>query len=171
MTTAEFKIHVLPVKDKIFRLAKRILNDIEDAEDVIQEVFYKLWERKEEISGYRSIEAFAMTVTKNLCLDRIKAKGYRNEPIGEWNTPADHRSPEKIVELKDEIGMVHALISRLPEQSRIIIQLRDIEGMEFDEIAEIMQMKPNAVRVALSRARKSIKEQVIKNQMYEYQGN
>ncbi len=164
-------MRVLPVKDSIFRLAKRILNDIEDAEDVIQEVFYKLWERKEEISGYRSIEAFAMTMTKNLCLDRIKAKGYRKEPLEEWNSPVDHRSPEKIAELKDEITMVHDVISRLPEQSRIIIQLRDIEGLGFDEIAEIMQMKPNAVRVALSRARKSIKEQIIKKRTYEYQGN
>jgi len=171
MTTAEFKIRVLPVKDKLFRLAGRILNDVEEAEDVVQEVFYRLWMRKDEIAGYRNIEAFAMTVGKNLCLDIVKAKGYRKDKLEAWNTPVDHRSPEKIAELNDEIEIVHQIIGRLPVQQQMIIQMRDIEGMDYDAIAEVMQMQPNAVRVSLSRARKNIREQLIKKQKYEYQGN
>ncbi len=171
MTTEEFKQKVLPVKDKIYRLAKRILNDIEESEDVVQEVFYRLWSRKDELAAYRSIEAFAMIVTKNMCLDKVKAKGYHKDQLSEWNAPVDMRSPERIAEIEDEVRSVHQAIGQLPEQQRMIIQMRDVEGMEYEEIAEIMQMNLNALRVSLSRARKTIRERIIKKQEYEYQGN
>ena len=171
MTTDEFKQRVLPVKDKLYRLARRILNDVEESEDVVQEVFYRLWSRKDEVTGFRSIEAFAMTITKNMCLDKVKAKGYHKDQLGEWNSPVDNRSPEKIAEINDEVTSVHQAIGQLPEQQRMIIQMRDVEGMEYEEIAEIMQMNLNAIRVSLSRARKTIRDRIIKKQEYEYQGN
>jgi RNA polymerase sigma-70 factor (ECF subfamily) len=171
MTTEDFKQNVLPVKDKIYRLAKRILNDIEESEDVVQEVFYRLWSRKDELAAYRSIEAFAMVVTKNMCLDKVKAKGYHKDQLGEWNSPVDNRNPHKIAELKDEVQSVHQVIQQLPEQQRMIVHMRDVEGMEYDEIAEIMKMNLNALRVNLSRARKTIRERVTKKKQYEYQGN
>jgi RNA polymerase sigma-70 factor (ECF subfamily) len=171
MTTEEFKDRVLPVKDKIYRLAKRILNDIEESEDVVQEVFYRLWSRKDELASYRSIEAFAMIVTKNMCLDKVKAKGYHKDQLGEWNAPIDNRSPYKIAELNDDLQSVHQIIRQLPEQQRMIVQMRDVEGMEFEEIAEIMQMHLNAIRVSLSRARKTIRDRITRKQHYEYQGN
>jgi RNA polymerase sigma-70 factor (ECF subfamily) len=171
MTTEEFKQRVLPVKDKIYRLAKRILNDIEESEDVVQEVFYRLWSRKDKIGAYKSIEAFAMVVTKNMCLDKIKAKGYYKDQLGEWNNPVDYKSPDKITEIRDDLQSVHQAMVQLPEQQRMIIQMRDVEGMEYEEIAEIMQMNLNAIRVSLSRARKTIRDKIIKKQEYEYQGN
>jgi len=171
MTTEEFKQKVLPVKDKIYRLAKRILNDIEESEDVVQEVFYRLWSRKDDLAAYRSIEAFAMIVTKNMCLDKVKAKGYHKDQLGEWNAPVDNRSPHKIAELKDDVQSVHQIMQQLPEQQRMIVQMRDVEGMEYEEIAEIMQMNLNALRVSLSRARKTIRDRITKKQEYEYQGN
>jgi len=169
MTTEEFKQRVLPVKDKIYRLAKRILNDVEESEDVVQEVFYRLWSRKDKVSSYKSIEAFAMIVTKNMCLDKVKAKGYYKDQLSEWNAPVDNKSPDKIAEIKDEVTSVHQIIGQLPKQQRMIIQMRDVEGMEFEEIAEIMQMNLNAIRVSLSRARKTIRDRIIKKQEYEYQ--
>lgn len=171
MTTEEFKQNVLPVKDKIYRLAKRILNDIEDSEDVVQEVFYRLWSRKDEIAAYKSIEAFAMVVTKNMCLDKVKAKGYYKDELSEWNAPVDYRNPERIAEIEDDVRSVHQIMGQLPEQQRMIVQMRDVEGMEYEEIAEIMQMNLNALRVSLSRARKTIRDRITKKQQYEYQGN
>ena len=77
MNEKDFKKVVLPVKHKVFRLAFRYLNNTNDAEDVVQDVFFKLWINKDELLKYKSIEAFAMVITKNQCLDRIKSKGYR----------------------------------------------------------------------------------------------
>ena len=170
MTKQEFVQKVLPVKDKLFRLAGRLLGSV-DAEDVVQEVFYKLWVRKTEIDKYRNIEAFAIVITRNLCLDRLKSKAYRRSEITEWNEPVDRLNPERIIELKDDVDMVSKAMDNLPEQQRLIVQMRDIEEMEFDEIANVMQMNVNAVRVNLSRARKSIRSQLKIRHEYEYNGN
>jgi len=101
----------------------------------------------------------------------VKAKGYHKDQLGEWNAPVDNRSPHKIAELKDDVQSVHQVIGQLPEQQRMIVQMRDVEGMEYEEIAEIMQMNLNALRVSLSRARKTIRDRITKKQEYEYQGN
>jgi RNA polymerase sigma-70 factor (ECF subfamily) len=170
MTKTEFVNSVLPIKDKLFRLALRFLNSA-DAEDIVQDVFYKLWMRNGELQDYKSIDAFAMVVTRNLCLDKIKSKAYQNKELVEWNEPVDKNSPERMTELKDDVGMVHQAMKILPEAQRMIVQMRDVEEMDYDEIGEVMQMKVNAIRVNLSRARKAIRDQLIKKHNYEYKGN
>lgn len=170
MTQHEFVNKVMPFKDKLFRLARRILNE-PDAEDIVQDVFYRLWSRQDDIGKYRSLEAFAMVVTRNLCLDRVKLKSYRNEGLEEWNEPVDNKSPDKMAELKNDVDMVHKVLQTLPEQQRSVLQMRDIEQMEFEEIGEVMSMNLNAVRVNLSRARKAIRDEIRKMHNYEYKRN
>ena len=170
MTQHEFVNTVMPFKDKLFRFARRILNE-PDAEDIVQDVFYRLWSRKAEIGKYRSLEAFAMVITRNLCLDRIKLKSYRNEGLEEWNEPVDNQGPDKMAELKNDVDMVYQLLKGLPEQQRSVLQMRDIEQMEYEEIGEVMKMNVNAVRVNLSRARKAIRDQIKKMHNYEYDRN
>jgi len=170
MTKQEFVYRVMPLKDKMFRLARRILNEIE-AEDIVQDVFIKLWAKRAEIEQYRSIDAFAMVVTKNLCLDKLKSKAYQNDKMTDWNEPIDNKSPYRIAELKDDVKMVHRLISTLPEQQKMIVQMRDVEEMEYEEIAEVLKMNVNAIRVNLSRARKAIRDEMTKTHNYEYHGN
>jgi RNA polymerase sigma-70 factor (ECF subfamily) len=70
------------------------------------------------------------------------------------------------MELNDSVSKVHELIENLPEQQKLIIQLRDIEEYEFDEIAKMLNIQPTAIRVSLSRARKTIREQLIKQHKY-----
>ena len=98
-------------------------------------------------------------------------KSYKKDELAEWNEPVENNNPEKMVELKDEVSQIHMTISTLPERQKAIIQMRDIEQMDYDEISEIMQMNVNAIRVNLSRARKAIRDQLIKKHEYEYYGN
>lgn len=170
MTQHEFVTKVMPFRDKLYRFARRILNE-PDAEDIVQDVFYRLWSRKADIGKYRSLEAFAMVITRNLCLDRVKLKSYRNEGLEEWKEPVDNKSPDKMAELKNDVDMIYQVLKGLPEQQRSILQMRDIEHMEYDEIGEVMQMNVNAVRVNLSRARKAIRDQMKKMYDYEYNRN
>lgn len=171
MTAKEFCNRVLPLQDKLYRLSRRILNNAEDAEDAVQEVFYKLWLKNEELDSFKSLDAFAMVVTKNFCLDRVKSKSYQKAELTVMNEPIDSLSPEKMAEQKDEIDEVHRIVKNLPEQQRMILHLRDIEGMEYEEIEQIMEMNANAIRVNLSRARKAIREQLTATHNYEYQGD
>ncbi len=166
MKQSEFLETVLPFKDKVFRLAKRLLVSVEEAEDATQELYMKLWKNKKQIQNYKNVEAFAMTMTKNYCFDRLKSKQASNLTLVHSNYEANETSLQRKIELNDSVSQVHKLIDNLPEQQRMIIQLRDIEQYEFDEIAKLLNMKPTAIRVALSRARKTIKEQLIKQHNY-----
>ncbi|GFD92889.1 DNA-directed RNA polymerase sigma-70 factor [Alteromonas sp. KUL156] len=166
MNQSDFLKVVLPFKDKVFRLAKRLLVSTEEAEDATQELYFKLWRNKEKLSNYKNVEAFAMTMTKNYCYDRLKSKQASNLTLVHSNYKEKDTPLEKRVEHKDSVNRVHELIEKLPEQQKIIIQLRDIEQYDFDEICKMVDMKPTAVRVALSRARKAIRQELIKQHNY-----
>ncbi|TYP99198.1 RNA polymerase sigma-70 factor (ECF subfamily) [Tenacibaculum adriaticum] len=166
MNQSDFLKVVIPFKDKVFRLAKRLLVSTEEAEDATQELFFKLWKNKEKLSEYNNVEAFAMTMTKNYCYDRLKSKQASNLTLVHNNYKEKETSLDKKIEQEDSVNQVHKLIENLPEQQKIIIQLRDIEQYDFDEICKMVDMKPTAVRVALSRARKTIREALIKKHNY-----
>jgi len=166
MKQAEFLNTVLPFKDKVFRLAKRLLVSTDEAEDATQELYLKLWKNKKKLSDYNNVEAFAMTMTKNYCLDQLKAKRSNNLTLVHSNYTDDNVSLQRDIELKDSVARVHELIEELPEKQKLIIQLRDVENYEYKEIGKILDLQPTAVRVALSRARKTIREQLIKQHNY-----
>ncbi len=157
MNQNEFVKSITPFKDKLFRLAKRLLVSTEEAEDATQEVLLKLWNKNENIDNYKSLEAFAMTMTKNYCLDQLKSKRAGNLKLVHDNYTDREPSLLQIIEDKDSLSWVEKSINQLPEQQKMIVQLRDIEELEFEEIAIILEMKEIAVRVALSRARKTIR--------------
>ncbi|MFV8225987.1 RNA polymerase sigma factor [Christiangramia aquimixticola] len=155
-----------PVKDNIFRMALRLLTSREAAEDATQEVILKLWSRKNRIKHYASIEAFAITVTKNYCLDQLKSKQNNNLRIVHQNYESTNQSLQAKVEVNDEMQLLNGIVNTLPAQQKMIFQLRDVEQYDYKEISEIMEMSPAAIRVALSRARKSIRENLIKKHNY-----
>jgi RNA polymerase sigma-70 factor (ECF subfamily) len=147
-------------------LAKRFLVSTEEAEDATQELIFKLWKNKDKLANYRNIEAFAMTMTKNYCYDRLKSKQASNLKLIHSNYKEKETSLDKKLEYMDSVRKVHLLIENLPDQQKLIIQLRDIEQYDFEEICSMLQMKPTAVRVSLSRARKTIREQLTKQHNY-----
>ena len=166
MNQSDFLEVVLPFKDKVFRLAKRLLVSREEAEDATQELIFKLWKNKSKIGNYKNVDAFAMTMTKNYCYDRLKSKQASNLTLVHSNYKEKETSLDKKLEYQDSVNQVHQLIEKLPENQKIIIQLRDVEQYDFEEICKMVDMKPTAVRVALSRARKTIREELIKKHNY-----
>ena len=166
MNQSEFLNMVMPFKDKVFRFSKRLLVSTEEAEDATQELYLKLWKNREKISSYKNVEAFAMTMTKNYCFDRLKSKQASNLSLVHSNYKENGTSLDKKTNLNDSVSIVHQLIAKLPEQQRMIIQLRDVEQYEYEEIGKMLDLKPTAVRVALSRARKVIREELIKQHNY-----
>ena len=156
----------MPFKDKLFRLAKRLLVSREEAEDATQEVLMKLWSKNESIGNYNNVEAFAMTMTKNFCLDRLKSKQASNLKLVHSNYGDDNTSLQKQVEAKDSLSWVEKIMEELPEQQKMVLQLRDVEEYDFDEIGELLNMKPTAIRVTLSRARKTVREKLMQKHSY-----
>jgi RNA polymerase sigma-70 factor (ECF subfamily) len=166
MTQTEFLQLVMPFKDKLYRLAKRLLVSTEEAEDATQEVLMKLWSKKKGMSQYRNVEAFAMTMTKNFCLDRLKSKQSANLKLVHSNYTDETKSLQRQIEINDSLKWVEKIMDTLPEQQKLVLQLRDIEAYSFEEISEMLDMQPTTVRVTLSRARKTVREELLQKHSY-----
>jgi len=166
MKQSEFLNVVMPFKDKLFRLAKRLLVSTEEAEDATQEILMKLWDKNDRISNYKNVEAFAMTMTKNFCLDRLKSKQASNLKLVHSNYGDENSSLQNQVEANDSVNWVQKIMEELPEQQKMVLQLRDVEEYDFEEIGELLNMQPTAIRVTLSRARKAVREKLMQKHRY-----
>jgi len=166
MNQQEFVSLIAPFKDKVYRLAKRLLVSSDEAQDATQDILVKLWDKKTKLEAYQNVEALAMTMTKNYCLDQLKSKRASNIKLIHTNFTDREPRLDKKVEDQDSWDWVEKMINELPEQQKVIIQLRDIEQYEFEEIAKVLEMNETAVRVALSRARKTIREKMTKTHQY-----
>ncbi|PKA96684.1 RNA polymerase sigma-70 factor (ECF subfamily) [Flavobacteriaceae bacterium MAR_2009_75] len=166
MKQSDFLKIVTPFQDKLFRMAKRLLVSREEAEDATQEILLKLWSKSKAISSYNNVEAFAMTMTKNFCLDRLKSRQAGNLKLVHSNYRENNTSLQKQVEAIDSVNWVQRIMEELPEQQKMVLQLRDIEEYDYEEISEMLEMKPTAVRVALSRARKTVREKLMEKHSY-----
>ncbi len=175
MNSKEFVDRLLPIKDKLFRYAKRILQDYDEAEDIVQDVYTKLWANKEQLGEKKNLEAFAMTVTKNLCIDRFRSRGYQSSNTGvdaaEIDISSKSISPQKITEQKDAVQLVRNILETMPENMRVVVQLRDMEGLEYDEISLITGTNISTLKVNLSRARKRIREELVNKYQYKNHEN
>ena len=166
MNENEYLKIVTPFKDKIFRVAKRLLVSVEEAEDATQDVLLKLWNHRQKFKDYNNPEAFAMTMTKNWCFDQLKSKQAQNLKIVHNNYEDHSQSLQKSIEVNDSLRWVEKHMDALPEKQKLILQLRDIEQYEFSEMSKILDMSEATIRVSLSRARKSIREKLTKTHNY-----
>lgn len=168
MITSEFKSTILPLSGKLLRFATYITNDEEMARDVIQDVFLKLWQKKEMLADIENMEAFAMRMTRNRCLDLFKTKRLiptEDEELKIRNEK--HKNLQLEIELSETAFIIRKLISQLPEVQQTIMHLRDIEQYDYEEISEITDMSINTIRVNLSRARKKVRDELLKQHAYE----
>ena len=161
-----FEVLVISYEKKVLNMCWYILHNREEAEDATQEVLLKLWKLRHKFMDYNSPEAFAMTVTKNWCLDRLKSKQAQNLKIVHNNYEDHSQSLQKSIEVNDSLRWVETHMEALPTKQKLVLQLRDIEQYEFHEIAKILEMSEATIRVSLSRARKTIREKLTQTHNY-----
>ena len=168
MKNISFRNDVLPLKDVLYRLALRITLSHEEAEDIVQDTLIKVWNRRDEWQMLESIEAYSMTICRNLALDAIKKKDNNNESIEQGIAEMSYQTsdPHELMIRKDRVEMVKQLVNKLPEKQRSCLQLRDFEGKTYKEIAEILAITEEQVKVNIFRARRSIKQQFDKAENY-----
>lgn len=161
MKKLSFRDDVLPLKNRLFRLALRITLDRAEAEDIVQDVMLRVWNRRAELENVNSIEAFCMAVCRNLSLDRSRLKAASNVGMAEAGIPeATAPAPDTLMIRDERVANVMRLIDRLPMPQRVAIQLRDIEGKSYREISEITGQSEEQVKVNIFRARQSIRKQI-----------
>lgn len=161
MELETFKIAVLPLREKMFNLSRKLTENTADAEDLVQEAFLKLWSIRSQLDQYNSVEALAMTIVRNLTLDKLKANKQQGPGVESLQLDSGTMNPAEQLEERDAVNCIRCLIAALPALQQTIIRMKDVEGYEIAEIAEITGTQPEAIRVNLSRARKKIREQYI----------
>ena len=158
MELKQFKIDVLPLRDKLLNYARKLTEDPSDAEDAVQEIMLKLWNMRQKLDEYKSIEALAMKMTHHLCMDIWRAKRPDSLSLEQVQAPSQSATPERLLEEKDEFRLMRKIIDSLPTLQRTIIQMKDVQEYETEEIAEITGCSAEAIRSNLSRARKKVRD-------------
>lgn len=160
MKKVSFRNDILPLKNILYRLALRITCNHAEAEDIVQDTLMKVWNRRERWDEIDSIEAFCMTICRNLALDRMRKMDNHNNSLDDSirETPSATRNPYEEMNQKDRIQLVRKLVDSLPEKQRTCMQLRDFEGKSYKEVAEILQISEDQVKVNIFRARQTIKQ-------------
>lgn len=167
MRELDFQRDVLPLKDKLFRIAYRITFDKMEAEDIVQETMIRIWNKRKEIDDISSVEAFCLVIAKNLAIDRSQKKEVQNLKLDTQSEQITiSRGPHENLVNKEQMQLIDRLINELPEKQRLIIQLRDIEGHSYKEIAEVLNLPEEQVKVNLFRARQKIRQQYTKINEY-----
>ena len=160
MTLETFVIQVVPLREKLQNFSRKIIENDADAEDVVQEIFLKLWSMREKLDKYSSIEALAMQMTKNFSLDKLKSQKPSGSELETLHLVSDLKTPAEETEERNNVTYIRKLVNQLPYLQQTIMRMKDIEGYELSEIAEITGSQIEAVRTNLSRARKKIREQL-----------
>lgn len=165
MSVEAFKQHILPLKDKLFRFALHLLQNVQEAEDAVQDVMAVIWARRQEWPQWNSIPAYCMTATRNNCLDRLRRR--RVVAIGEENARqimSTEKDPYETVANKETIRRIRQCMDELPPNQQQVIRLREMEGFSYNEIAEVLDMTLDQVKVNLHRGRIAIRKTIIKQE-------
>jgi RNA polymerase sigma-70 factor (ECF subfamily) len=167
MDKEEFKLKVLPLGEKMYRLSFRLVKDIEIAKDCVQETFIKLWENRHKLDGLRSLQAYAFTIIRNTSIDKLRQMKYSDKSEEKMNIASN----EPDFEFAESNELIHKLVKELPQQQKLVLELRDMEGFSYEEIADVLDLSINNIRVNLSIARKKIKEELMKIYQYGLENN
>ncbi len=167
MNQEEFKIRVLPSKNKLYRFAFRLLGSSDEAKDIVQETMIKVWNGR-DLAEVQNMEAWCMRIAKNLSLDKLRSQQRRStDPLEDgFEVRQDGLSPHDKTELTESMKRIDELMTRLPDKQRQVMHLRDIEGHSYNEICEILELDMNQVKVNLFRARHAVREKLIKLNAY-----
>jgi RNA polymerase sigma-70 factor, ECF subfamily len=161
MSEEEFKDSILPLSRRLFSVSFRILRSTEDAEDAVQETLLKIWNMRSRLKEYNSPEALAMTMVRNYSIDSIRKR--RTESLDapglKFEGKPDNESPFEILKEKETTEIIETILKGMADQYSSVIRRRDIEGLEYEEIAALTDQSVNTVRVAVSRARKMVRDE------------
>jgi RNA polymerase sigma-70 factor (ECF subfamily) len=161
MKAISFQSDILPLKNELYRMALRITMNAADAEDVVQETMMKVWNRRDQWDQIESIEAFCLTICRNVSLDKVRRMDNQTQSLDAAYDPKDQgvaSNPEEQAIQSDHVRLVRQMINLLPEKQRSCMQLRDMEGKSYKDIATVLDITEEQVKVNIFRARQTIRE-------------
>ncbi len=159
---------ITSVRDRLYRLALRVVNDADEAEDVVQDVLVKSWKKRDQIVSLDNPPAWLMRMTKHQAIDRLRSARVRGVRETEAAAPDhDAQTPYRITAANDTLGHIHRLLQQLPPDQRTVLQLREVEGMEYKEIAEATNLSLSQVKTYLHRGRGKLRALLLEQRIVE----
>ncbi|MCC6460933.1 MAG: RNA polymerase sigma factor [Saprospiraceae bacterium] len=161
-----FHQHIFPIRHKLYRFALRMTGNVHEAEDVVQEVLERVWKTSpDQSSAIQNWEAWCMTLTRNRSLDNTRAQANRRTaPVEQLaNRQTSDANPAQAAEAKDLATQLRRFMDQLPEKQRLVMHLRDIEELHYEEIAEVLGISLDQVKVNLHRARKALRTKLLES--------
>lgn len=160
MNANEFKQRFLSHYKLLYRVAYSMTGSVQDAEDLLQDLYLKLWKKREELPEEAQNQAYLVTMIRNLFYEQRRLK--RLDTSGdllENDDPPDENGLEHQFEMKEDLSEMTDLIDKLPEKERKIVKMHILEGKSYDEIEKETGLSQGNIRVIVMRAKNKLKEQ------------
>lgn len=150
----------IPLADRFYRVAYYLLESEEDAEDALQELYLKLWAARSGLSGVQNPSAYGISMLKNICIDRIRKRMVRKaEPLDKVPHPEDAHT-ESRTDIKDTLRYLLQEMEKLPDKQRVVLRMRAVEGLEYEDIARRTGLSEVYIRVLVTMARKTLRSRI-----------
>lgn len=165
MTTKEFQAAVLEHKDRVYRYARHIVGDAEDAQDIAQESLVKLWQHVGRVDAGPACKSWLLRTAHNLGIDRLRRRSVRSEvaAAGAALDPSDGRpGPERLAESSQAAGRLVRALAGLSDRERAVVLLREVEGMAYDEIARTLDLNMGTLKATLHRTREKLRRELLR---------
>ena len=160
-----FRTVVQNCQGMVYSLSLKMLADIEEAKDVVQDTFIKVWQNMASYDDRYSFNTWVYTIASRLCLDRLR----KVRPIGPAETDervfeqvADDNDPERQLESSEWVSVIKVLADGLSGKQKLVFTLSQLEGLDNAQITEITGLDADQIKSNLYAAKKNIRERLIK---------
>jgi RNA polymerase sigma-70 factor (ECF subfamily) len=163
MDAQEFKQRFMPHYKLLYRVAYHLTGNAQDAEDLLQDMYLKLWQKRDDLPNEAMKEAYLVTMMRRLFIDQRRLKHIdASAELKEELSPPDERSLDHQMDTKDEAQQMEGLISELPERDGKIIRMHLIEDRSYEEIEQDTGLSQGNIRIIVMRTKQKLKQQFIK---------
>jgi RNA polymerase sigma-70 factor (ECF subfamily) len=150
----------IPLADRFYRVAYYLLESEEDAEDALQELYLKLWVARSGLSGVQNPSAYGISMLKNICIDRIRKRMVRKVELLDKVPHPEDTHTESRTDIKDALRYLLQEMEKLPDKQRVVLRMRAVEGLEYEDIARRTGLSEVYVRVLVTMARKTLRSKI-----------
>ena len=160
MDAREFKQRFMPHYKLLYRVAYHLTSNAQDAEDLLQDLYLKLWQKRDELPDEAMKEAYLVTMIRHLFVDQLRLKRLdTSAELKEEASPPDERSLDHQIDAKDEAQQMEGLINELPERDATIIRMHVVDNLSYEEIEQDTGLSQGNIRIIVMRTKKKLKQQ------------
>ena len=160
MDAQEFKQRYMPHYRLLYRVAYHLTANAQDAEDLLQDLYLKLWQKRDSLTDEAMKESYLVAMMRNLYLDQHRLKHIdTSAELKEESSPPDERSLDHQIDSQDELQQMEGLISELPDRDAKIIQMHLVEERSYEEIEHDTGLSQGYIRIIVMRTKKKLQQQ------------